>query len=327
MRVGFIGLGTMGASMASNLQKAGYELVVNDIRPDAGAEHLARGAAWADTAHQIAEAADVVFTSLPGPPEVEDVTLSQAGLLQGLAPGKVYFDLSTNSPTLIRRLHALFAQRGLHLLDAPVSGGPRGAKTGKLAIWVGGDEDVFLRHKPLLDAIGDQVVRVGPIGSGTVAKLVHNCAGYAIQAALAEVFTMGVKAGVEPLALWAAVRQGAVGRQRTFDRLADNFLPGVFDPPSFQLRLAYKDVTLATAVGREHQVPMRLANLALEEMTEALNRGWGHRDSRAAMLLQLERAGVEIKVDPEKIRQVLEQDAASAAAGSVTTSLPAGSSA
>jgi 3-hydroxyisobutyrate dehydrogenase len=327
VRVGFIGLGTMGASMASNLQKAGYELVVNDIRPDAGAEHLARGAAWADTAHQVAEAADVVFTSLPGPPEVEDVALSQAGLLQGLAPGKVYFDLSTNSPTLIRRLHALFAQRGLHLLDAPVSGGPRGAKTGKLAIWVGGDEDVFLRHKPLLDAIGDQVVRVGPIGSGTVAKLVHNCAGYAIQAALAEVFTMGVKAGVEPLALWAAVRQGAVGRQRTFDRLADNFLPGEFDPPSFQLRLAYKDVTLATAVGREHQVPMRLANLALEEMTEALNRGWGHRDSRAAMLLQLERAGVEIKVDPEKIRQVLEQDAASAAAGSVTTSLPAGSSA
>ena len=302
--VGFIGLGTMGAHMAANLQRAGHELVVNDIRPDAGSEHLARGARWADTAREVGEAADVVFTSLPGPPEVEEIALE---LLEGMRPGKAYFDLSTNSPTLIRHLHGLFAERGVALLDSPVSGGPRGAQTGKLAIWVGGDEQVFGQHKPLLDAIGDQVVRVGPIGCGTVAKLVHNCAGYAVQCALAEVFTMGVKAGVEPLALWKAVRQGAVGRARTFDRLTDNFLPGVFDPPSFALRLAHKDLTLATALAREHHVPMRLADLALAELTEALNRGWGQRDSRVAMLLQEERAGVEIKVDPAEIKAALEQ--------------------
>ena len=302
--VGFIGLGTMGAHMAANLQRAGHELVVNDIRPDAGSEHLARGARWADTAREVGEAADVVFTSLPGPPEVEEIALE---LLEGMRPGKAYFDLSTNSPTLIRHLHGLFAERGVALLDSPVSGGPRGAQTGKLAIWVGGDEQVFEQHKPLLDAIGDQVVRVGPIGCGTVAKLVHNCAGYAVQCALAEVFTMGVKAGVEPLALWKAVRQGAVGRARTFDRLTDNFLPGVFDPPSFALRLAHKDLTLATALAREHHVPMRLADLALAELTEAVNRGWGQRDSRVAMLLQEERAGVEIKVDPAEIKAALEQ--------------------
>src|SRR4029450_11314333 len=103
----------------------------------------------------------------------------------------------------------------------------------------------------VLDAIGDQVIHVGPIGAGSVAKLVHNCAGYAIQTALAEVFTMGVKAGVEPLALWQAVRQGALGRRRTFDGLIDQFLPGKFDPPAFALRLAHKDVSLATARGRE----------------------------------------------------------------------------
>jgi 3-hydroxyisobutyrate dehydrogenase len=297
--LGFIGLGTMGGRMAANLQKAGHDLVINDVRPDAGAEHLARGAMWADTPRQVAEQSEVVFTSLPGPPEVEQVATD---LLPGLSPGKTYFDLSTNSPTLIRRLHAEFAARNVHLLDAPVSGGPRGAQSGKLAIWVGGDEEVFLRHKPILDSIGDQVVRVGPIGAGTVAKLVHNCAGYAIQTALAEVFTMGVKAGVDPLALWSAVRQGAVGRARTFDRLADNFLQGVFDPPSFQLRLAHKDLSLATALGREHSVPMRLANLALEELTEALNRGWGQRDSRVAMLLQEERAQVDIRVDPAAIK-------------------------
>ena len=128
-------------------------------------------------------------------------------------------------------------------------------------------------------------------------------------AALAEVFTLGVKAGVDPLVLWKAVRQGAGGRQRTFDRLVDQFLPGPFDSPSFTLTLAHKDVSLATALGRELGVPMRLANLELEEMTEALNRGWGHRDSRVAMLLQEEPAGVRIAVPPEKIREALAEDA------------------
>ncbi|MDE3077223.1 MAG: NAD-binding protein, partial [Chloroflexota bacterium] len=118
---------------------------------------------------------------------------------------------------------------------------------------------------------------------------------------------MGVKAGVEPLALWEAVRQGALGRARTFDSLPRNFLPAKFDPPNFALRLAHKDVTLATALGRELNVPMRLSNLALAELTEALNRGWGQRDSRAAMLLQEERAGVHVEVDAERIRHALEQ--------------------
>ena len=305
MRVGFIGLGTMGASMASNLQRGGYDLVVHDIREDAASPHLAAGAAWADTPRQVAETSDVVFTSLPGPPEVEQVAIGDHGLLHGMRPGSAYFDLSTNSPTLIRRLHQAFAQRGVHLLDAPVSGGPKGARSGKLAIWVGGEADVFTTYKPVLDTIGDQVVHVGPIGSGSIAKLVHNCAGYMIQCALAEAFTLGVKAGVEPLPLWKAVRQGAVGRQRTFDRLADNFLPARFDPPSFALRLAHKDITLATELGREHGVPMRVANLALAELTEALNRGWGTRDSRVAMLLQEERAGVQIQVDEESIHAAL----------------------
>jgi 3-hydroxyisobutyrate dehydrogenase len=308
MKVGFIGLGTMGASMASNIQQRGWEMIVNDIRPAAAKPHLAAGAKWADTPRQIAEASDVVFTSLPGPPEVEAVALGDDGLLAGLGAGKAYFDLSTNSPTLVRRIHSLFGARGIHVLDAPVSGGPRGARTRKLAIWVGGDETVFLRHKPVLDAMGDQVIRVGPIGAGSVAKLVHNCAGYVVQCALAEVFTLGVKAGVEPLALWQAVRQGANGRQRLYDRLADNFLQGKYDPPSFALRLAHKDVSLATALGREHHVPMRLAHLTLEEMTEALNRGWGERDSRVAMLLQEERAGVQVRVDEARIREALDRD-------------------
>lgn len=308
MKIGFIGLGTMGRHMASNLITAGHELVVHDVRRDAAAPHRKAGARWADSPREVAEAAALVFTSLPGPPEVEAVALGPQGLLAGLAAGKVYFDLTTNAPALVRRIHNVFQARGIHMLDAPVSGGPRGAETRRLALWVGGDEGVFTRYKPVLEAIGDHPHYVGPIGAGSIAKLVHNCAGYVIQTALAEVFTMGVKAGVDPLALWKAVRQGAVGRRRTFDRLADHFLPGTFDPAAFALRLAHKDVTLAIALGREHNVPMPLAGITLAEMTEALTRGWGERDSRVAMLLQEERAGVEIRVPEAAIRQVLEPE-------------------
>jgi len=305
MIVGFIGIGTMGASMALNVRAKGYDLVVNDIRREAAAPHLKAGAAWADSARKVAEASDVVFTSLPGPKEVQAVAEE---LLAGMRKGTAWFDLSTNSPTVVRQISERFAARGIAMLDAPVSGGPSGAKSGKLALWVSGNKAAFDKHKAVLDAIGDQAVYIGPVGAGTVAKLVHNCAGYAILAALAEVFTLGVKAGVEPLALWSAVRQGAFGRKRSFDRLAEQFLIGKFDPPAFALELAHKDVTLATEVGREFRVPMKIANTVLQEMTEAMNReGWSKRDSRIFMLLQEERAGVRIKVPEAKVQEVLNQ--------------------
>ena len=306
MKVGFIGVGTMGASMALNCMKGGNALSVFDTRREAAEPHLNGGAPWASSPRAAADGAEVVFTSLPGPKEVEAVALGKDGLLEGLTAGSAWFDLSTNDPNLMRRLHATFAERGVHVLDAPVSGGPKGAKSGKLALWIGGDKAQFDRFKKVLDSIGDQAYYVGPIGAGSVAKLVHNCAGYALQTALAEVFTMGVKAGVEPLALFQAVRQGALGRRRTFEGLVDQFLPGTFEPPAFALRLAHKDVTLATALGREVGVPMRVANLALAELTEALNRGWGERDSRVSMLLQEERAGVDIKVAPDRLKAVID---------------------
>jgi 3-hydroxyisobutyrate dehydrogenase len=294
--------------MAANLQRAGHDLVVHDLSRAAAEPCLAKGAAWVDTPRAVAEAAELVFTSLPGPPEVEAVALGDNGLLSGMSRGKAYFDLSTNSPTLVRRIGAAFAERGAYMLDSPVSGGPRGARTGKLALWVGGDEQIFNRHKSVLDAIGDRARYVGPIGAGSVAKLVHNGAGYCIQTALAEMFTVGVKAGVEPLLLWEAVRDGASGRRRTFDGLIDQFLPGKFEPAAFALRLAHKDMSLATQLGREFNVPMRIANLALAELSEALNRGWGGRDSRSPMLLQEERAGVEIRVEEKRLAEALRRD-------------------
>jgi 3-hydroxyisobutyrate dehydrogenase len=311
MKIGFIGLGMMGASFASNLQKAGFDLTVHDLSQQIASKHLEAGASWADTPKALAEQCDVVMTSLPGPLEVEKVAMDPAeGLLAGFAPGKVYFDLSTNAPTMIRKLHAEFLERGVHLLDAPVSGGPAGAASGKLAIWVGGDEAVFAANRESLDALGDQVRYIGPVGAGSVAKLVHNASGYAIQTALAEVFSVGIKAGVEPVALWEAVRQGARGRVRTFDSLADHFLINNYDPAKFALRLAHKDVALAAELGRDMGVPMRTVDLTLAEMTEALSRGWGDRDSRSSMLLQLERAGIDVDSDRDAIAAVFAADEA-----------------
>jgi len=305
MQVGFIGLGTMGARMAANLQQAGYKLVVNDLRKDAAAPHLGAGAIWADSPRALAEQSEVILTSLPEPPDVEKVALADDGLLAGIKRDAVWFDLSTNSQSLVKKLSAAFAEKGAHMLDAPVSGGPQGAASRKLAIWVGGDKAAFDKHKALLDAIGDQPRYIGPIGSATVAKLVHNMSGYAIVCALAETFAMGVKAGVEPLALWEAVRQGAAGRRYTFDALINQWLPGKYDPPDFALKLAHKDVGLATALGRELGLPMRICELAYAEMTEAMNRGWAGRDSRVVMMLEQERAGIEVKVDPDQLKAAL----------------------
>lgn len=296
MRLGFIGLGAMGRPMAANLQRAGHDVQAHDLRRVEGFP------GWKASAADAARGCEALFTSLPGPKEVESLAEE---LADALPEGAAWFDLSTNSPDTVRRLHAELPR--IRFLDAPVSGGPHGAQSGKLAIWVGGDEAIFHKHLPLLRCIGDQVHYVGPIGAGTVAKLAHNCASFAVQAALAEVFTLGVKAGVEPLALFRALRQGASGRRRTFDRLAENFLPGKFDPAAFTLRLAHKDMLLALQLAEKEGVPMNIGRIALEELTEAMNRGWQERDCRVAMLLQEERAGVSARVPAERLRDALNE--------------------
>jgi 3-hydroxyisobutyrate dehydrogenase len=295
MRVGFIGLGVMGAPIAARLARAGHAVTVSDLR-----KVEVVGATWADAPAAAVADAEVAFTSLPGPAEVEAVA---ALIGPALARNAAWFDLTTNSPSCVRRVHAAL---GARFLDAPVSGGREGAHSGKLALWVGGDEASYRRHETLLRVIGDQPIYVGPIGAGSVAKLAHNTASFTVQTALAEIFTLGVKAGVEPLALFKAIRQGATGRKRTFDRLAEQFLPGKYDPPGFALRLAHKDLKLALELAQEVGVPMQVAQVAMREFEQALARGWAERDSRTPMLLQEERAGVSPRVPAEKLREVLD---------------------
>ncbi|MCY4578538.1 MAG: NAD(P)-dependent oxidoreductase [Chloroflexi bacterium] len=299
MNIGFIGLGNMGGGMAANVLRAGHDLTVHDLRREAATPLLENGASWADTPAEVAAASEVVLTSLPGPREVEAIALGDSGVLEGSTSGKVYIDLSTSSPTLIRSIAEDFAAKGVSVLDAPVSGGPVGARTGRLAVMVGGDREVYERVKPALDAIGDKVSYIGPVGSGSIAKLMHNCIGYGLQTIVAECLTLGVKAGVDPEPLFEAISNGSVGRGSSFANTYPNtFLAGNFDPPSFALRLAHKDVSLALELAREYGVPMSVGNIAHQELTSALNRGWADLDSRVAMKLQEERAGnVEVRIE------------------------------
>lgn len=302
MKIGFIGLGLMGRHMAANLIKAGHSLKVKDLRREAANELIAAGAQWAQDNASVAAEADIVFTSVPGPADVEAVAKE---ILATAKPGTAWFDLSTNSPDMVRKIHGVCAQKGVQFMDAPVSGGPKGAQSGKLAIMVGGDRATYDRCLPVILAIGDQPFYVGGTGAGTVAKLAHNVSSFMVQTALAEAFTLGVKAGVEPVALLRALRQGATGRARTFDRLVDQFLPGKYDPPAFALKLAHKDVGLAVALGKSIGVPMKAGEHALAELTEAMARGWQDRDCRVAMTLQEERAGVSVKVPEERLKDAL----------------------
>lgn len=292
MNIGFIGLGNMGGGMAANILKAGYPLTVHDLRREAAKPLLEGGAHWADSPKAVAEKSDIVFTSIPGPQEVEAVALGKGGIIEGIRPGGIYLDLSSSSVTLARHIYSVFKEKGAHVMDVPVVGGPMAARTGRLGFMAGGDEEVLRQCKPVLDVMGDMVSYTGPIGSATICKLMHNCIGYGLQTIIAECFTLGVKAGVEPKVLWRAICNGGVGTAALLHRtMPQTYFRGRFDPPNFALRLAFKDVNLATSLGREFNVPMAVANLTLQELMAAMNRGWADKDSRIAMLLQEERAG------------------------------------
>src|SRR5262249_27579016 len=281
---GFIGLGNMGGPMALNLIKAGHGLTVYDLRRAVAEPHLAAGARWADTPAAVAAESEAVFTSLPGPKGGEEVGLGGGGVRRQPARGAVYADLSTNSPTVIRRIAAAFKAKDIAVLDAPVSGGILGARDATLAVMVGGDHEAFEKIKPALDAIGDKVSYIGENGAGAVAKLVHNMIALCSTQLLAEAFTMGIKAGVAPEALLKVVQDGAYGQgmllKGTMPRMV---FRGNFDRVTFALRLAKKDLGLATEIGRELNVPMPIAALVEQDLLSAIANGLGEKDMTVAV--------------------------------------------
>jgi 3-hydroxyisobutyrate dehydrogenase len=297
MRIGFIGLGMMGSHMVANLQKAGHDLAIYDIRREAGEPALKRGARWAETPADAARQSEIVMTSLPGPKEVEQVALGPNGIIHGAQPGSFYVDLSTSSPTLIRHIYKVLGERGVRVADAPVSGGVVGAEEASLQVMVGSDPDVFEQIKPALLGIGDKIAYIGEVGAGEVAKLVHNQIALVVQQVVAEGLTLGTKAGIAPEKLLEAIRGGAYGRSNgsVGPNMEKTILQGAWDAPRFALALARKDLGLATDLASEFGVPMPLAAVAEQNLIECLNRGWGGKDMTAAWALQEDRAHVQVR--------------------------------
>lgn len=282
--------------MAVNMAKKGHKLTVHDLRKESAIELLEMGAEWSDTPKGVVTNNEVVFTSLPVPRDVETVVLGENGIVEGTNGDNIYVDLSTNSPTIIRRIHDECALKGIKVLDAPVSGGTYGAAEGTLAVMVGGDEATFNQIKPALDAIGSHVVYCGPIGNGMVTKICNNLLSMGIGVLMSEALTLGVKAGMDLEVLADVITNSTGGNKRLADKFPRFLFQGNFEP-GFATALAAKDVRLATDLGREYGIPMELSNLVDQRHVEALFRGWGHEDSDAVAKLQEEKSGIQLRIN------------------------------
>jgi 3-hydroxyisobutyrate dehydrogenase-like beta-hydroxyacid dehydrogenase len=298
MKIGFIGVGNIGAPIAGQLAAAGHSLVVHDIRREAATALLAAGAAWSESPAALAARCEVVTTCLPGPKEIEAVCLGPGGLAAHLQPGALYIDHTTNSPELVRRVHAMLADRGVAMLDAPVSGGMEGARTRDLLVMAGGEPAAFERARPLLDTVAKRVIYTGEIGTGSIAKIMHNSASFTLDLVMAECWTTAVKAGIDAATMFEVFKEAALGQMMSLKvRMPATWLRGNF-APRFSLALARKDLGLAQELARATGTPMRLGALCEADMVEAMARGWADRDASIFLTLQEERAKVQVRLPP-----------------------------
>jgi 3-hydroxyisobutyrate dehydrogenase-like beta-hydroxyacid dehydrogenase len=303
--VGYVGLGKMGGPVAEHIQAAGFPMVVYDLREDAVQAFVTRGARAAASPADVARLSDVVISALPTPGIVEAVALGRAGVLEGIKPDGVYIDISTGGPDLIRRIAERFREKGAWALDAPVSAGQPGAAPGIHEVMVGGNREVVERIRPVLAAYGDQIIYTGDVGTASICKLVHQLIGCGVTQAIAEGLSLGVKSGVDVQVVWDAVRRGLVGRMHMMhEQIPENVFPGAYEPATFTLTLLRKDIGLATALGREHNVPLPVSNLVEQIIVQAINRGWGEGSGyMVTYRLQEEAAGVSLQasgIDPQQ---------------------------
>ena len=278
MKIAFIGLGNMGGPMARNLVAAGHDLAVHDIRPDAAID----GATWAASPAEAGAGRDVAITMLPTPRHVESVLLGPDGLLDALAPGAVWIDMSTSVPEVADRVRALAEPRGVHVLDAPVSGMAAGARAGTLQIFVGGDPEVYARVRPVLEVMGDpeRIMRVGGHGAGYTVKLMINLLWFAHLVATTEVLAIGTSAGVDLAVLRDALQASPAASNFLGRDVLSVLERGDYDE-SFALALACKDLGLAVDLAREVKVPAELSAL-VEQVFRRARRAYGDRAGEMA---------------------------------------------
>ena len=259
MRIGFIGTGKIGNPMASQLLRAGFDLTVHDLRREAAANLVEAGAAWAESAAEAAEKGEAVITSLPGPPEIEAAVAGPGGVLEGLAAGTTWIDMSTGDRHLVVRLAAAAATRGADTLEATVSLGVKRAHEGRIAVFVGGEKAVYEKHRPVFDAVAETVIHVGPLGHATVAKRITNQLAFAHQVALSEGLMLGVGAGLDLRTLLEVIIH-SYGASFVAENDGPRLLAGDFKA-EFPLALACKDMRLTAMLADELDVPIELGAL------------------------------------------------------------------
>lgn len=253
-RVGFVGLGIMGAPMAANLLKSGFSVTVWNRTSSRMELLLELGAQAADSPAGVAAASEVTVSCVTNSPDVEQVTLGPGGIVEGARPGSAYIDCSTISPETARRIAHALSERGVAMLDAPVSGGDVGAKAGTLAIMVGGEPDAFARCLPVLEAMGQTIVHVGPSGAGQVVKLCNQVAGGLHLLAMAEAIALARGAGVDPEKMLEVVSAGAAGSWM-LSNLAPRAVRGDF-APGFMVDLMQKDLRLVLDAAAQSYTPL-----------------------------------------------------------------------
>ena len=299
MKVGVIGLGGMGKHLAINIVEAGFEVTVNDLRERPVQELVQYGARAAGSAREVAAASDIVLASLASNRASEDVALGPDGALAGAKSGDIYIDTSTISPRVIRAIATQAAERGVEVLDAPVSGGIAQREEGSLTVMVGGDAATLARARPVLEAFGSRIFHAGPIGAGTTVKLVNNLTLASNQLAAIEALVLGVKAGLSVETLREVISASS-GASRAFNGLVEDVMtlsavPPAGNTPRRGLHTLVKDTTLASELARELSVPLLAGSAATQAYLAGDARGWANRENWAVMEIFEELAGIRVR--------------------------------
>jgi 2-hydroxy-3-oxopropionate reductase len=291
MKIGFIGLGIMGKPMSKNLLKAGYELVVLETN-NAAAELVEAGATAASTPKCVAELTDIVITMLPNSPQVKDVVLGTDGIIEGAKPGTVVIDMSSIAPLTSQEIAAALAEKGIEMLDAPVSGGEPKAIEGTLSVMVGGKQEIFDQCYEVMKAMAASVVRTGDIGAGNVTKLANQIIVAINIAAMSEAFVLASKVGVQPELVYQAIRGGLAG-STVLDAKAQLVMERKFDP-GFRINLHIKDLSNVLETSHEVGVPLPLTASVMEMMQALKVDGLGDCDHGSLVQYYEKLAKVEV---------------------------------
>jgi 3-hydroxyisobutyrate dehydrogenase len=292
LSVGFIGVGNMGNPMAGNVLKAGFAMSVFDKNPQAMENLVQAGARRATSAQDVVERADVVLTSLPASPDVEAAYLEPGGLIERARPGTILVDLSSVLPSTPRKIEPVAKARGVHFLEAPVSGGVSGARAATLALMVGGDAEVLKRADPVLRAMGPNVFHVGPVGAGNVIKAINNMMACVNACAMMEGVALGVKAGLDPMTIYDVVKASS-GGSKAIERIPTALIPRKFEP-GFKVSLMNKDLETFSTIAKELHVPVSFANVAQRYQQAALAAGLGDHDTSVVMTIIEKLSAVQV---------------------------------